>query len=65
MDKRKLNNETGITIIALSITIIVMLILAGISIATVSPMIKNSEDHTMLTKNRRLTGISFQPLDKS
>ena len=44
MDKRKLNNETGITIIALSITIIVMLILAGISIATVSPMIKNSEE---------------------
>ena len=44
MDKRKLNNEVGITIIALSITIIVMLILAGISIATVSPMIKNSEE---------------------
>ena len=44
MDKRKLNNETGITIIALSITIIVMLILAGISIATVSPMIKSSEE---------------------
>ena len=44
MDKRKLNNETGITIIALSITIIVMLILAGISIATVSPMLKNSEE---------------------
>ena len=29
MDKRKLNNETGITIVALSITIIVMLILVG------------------------------------
>ena len=36
LNNKKINKEKGITLIALVITIIVLLILAGVSIATIS-----------------------------
>ena len=58
MNKRKKNLEKGITLIALVITIIILLILAGISIAMLTgdngilTKASNSKEKTEVARNR-------------